>query len=40
VPGQDTPFFVHSQSRKDIPPDGMVGLGWRPDNAIILEDTP
>jgi len=40
VPGQDAPFFVHSQSRKDIPPDGTVGLGWRPDNAIILEDTP
>jgi spermidine/putrescine ABC transporter ATP-binding subunit len=40
APGQDTPFFVHSQSREDIPPDGMVGLGWRPDNAIILEDTP
>ena len=40
VPGQVAPFFVHSQSRKDIPPDGTVGLGWRPDNAIILEDTP
>jgi spermidine/putrescine ABC transporter ATP-binding subunit len=40
VPGQDAPFFVYSQSRKDIPADGMVGLGWRPDNAIILEDTP
>jgi putative spermidine/putrescine transport system ATP-binding protein len=39
-PGQDVPFFVYSQSRKDIPPDGMVGLGWQPDNAIILEDTP
>jgi putative spermidine/putrescine transport system ATP-binding protein len=39
VPGQDAPFFVYSQSRKDIPADGMVGLGWRPDNAIILEDT-
>jgi putative spermidine/putrescine transport system ATP-binding protein len=40
VPGQDAPFFVYSQSRMDIPADGMVGLGWRPDNAIILEDTP
>jgi putative spermidine/putrescine transport system ATP-binding protein len=40
VPGQDAPFFVYSQSCKDIPADGMVGLGWRPDNAIILEDTP
>jgi putative spermidine/putrescine transport system ATP-binding protein len=40
VPGQDAPFFVYSQSRKDIPADGIVGLGWRPDNAIILEDTP
>jgi putative spermidine/putrescine transport system ATP-binding protein len=40
VPGQDAPFFAYSQSRKDIPADGMVGLGWRPDNAIILEDTP
>jgi putative spermidine/putrescine transport system ATP-binding protein len=40
VAGQDAPFFVHSQSRKDIPADGIVGLGWRPDNAIILEDTP
>jgi spermidine/putrescine ABC transporter ATP-binding subunit len=40
VPGQDAPFFVYSQSRKDISADGMVGLGWRPDNAIILEDTP
>lgn len=40
VSGQDTPFFAYSQSRKDIPADGMVGLGWRPDNAIVLEDTP
>jgi spermidine/putrescine ABC transporter ATP-binding subunit len=40
VPGQDAPFFVYSPSRKDIPADGMVGLAWRPDNAIILEDTP
>jgi putative spermidine/putrescine transport system ATP-binding protein len=40
VPGQDAPFFVYSQSRKDIPADGMVGLGWRPHNAIILEDAP
>lgn len=40
VPGQDVPFFVYSQGRKDIPADGMVGLGWQPDNAIILEDAP
>jgi putative spermidine/putrescine transport system ATP-binding protein len=40
VPGQDAPFFVYSQSRKDIPADGMVGLSWQPDNAIILEDAP
>ena len=40
VPGQDAPFFAYSQSRKDIPADGRVGLGWQPDNAIILEDAP
>ena len=40
VPGQDAPFFVYSQSRKEIPADGMVGLSWQPDNAIILEDAP
>jgi putative spermidine/putrescine transport system ATP-binding protein len=40
VPGQDVPFFVYSQSRKDIPADGMVGVGWQPHNAIILEDKP
>jgi putative spermidine/putrescine transport system ATP-binding protein len=40
VPGQDAPFFLYSQRRKDIPADGMVGLGWQPDNAIILEDAP
>jgi putative spermidine/putrescine transport system ATP-binding protein len=40
VSGQDAPFFVYSQSRKDIPADGIVGLGWQPDNAIILEDAP
>ena len=27
------------QSRKDIPADGRVGLGWQPDNAIILGRT-
>jgi ABC-type Fe3+/spermidine/putrescine transport system ATPase subunit len=40
VPGQDAPFFAYSQNRKDIPADGKVGLGWQPDNAIVLEDTP
>jgi spermidine/putrescine ABC transporter ATP-binding subunit len=40
VPGQDAPFFLYSQTRKDIPADGVVGLGWQPDNAIILEDAP
>ena len=40
VPGQEAPFFLYSQGRKDIPADGMVGLGWQPDNAIILEDAP
>jgi putative spermidine/putrescine transport system ATP-binding protein len=40
VPGQDAPFFAYSQSREDIPADGMVGLGWQPDNAVILEDAP
>jgi putative spermidine/putrescine transport system ATP-binding protein len=40
VHGQDRPFFHYSQTRKDIPADGMVGLGWQPDNAIVLEDRP
>jgi putative spermidine/putrescine transport system ATP-binding protein len=38
VRGQDVPFFLYSQARKDIPPDGQVGLCWQPDSAIILED--
>ena len=38
VRGQDVPFFLYSQARKDIPPDGRVGLCWQPDSAIVLED--
>jgi putative spermidine/putrescine transport system ATP-binding protein len=38
VRGQDVPFFLYSQARKDIPSDGKVGLCWQPDSAIILED--
>jgi putative spermidine/putrescine transport system ATP-binding protein len=38
VRGQDVPFFLYSQVRKDIPPDGRVGLCWQPDGAIVLED--
>jgi putative spermidine/putrescine transport system ATP-binding protein len=40
VAGQEAPFFLYSQGRKDIPSDGKVGLCWQPDSAIILEDAP
>jgi len=38
ISGQDEPIFVYAQSRQDVPADGLVGLGWPPESAILLGD--
>ena len=40
APGQDRPIFLYSQTREPIPTDGLVGLTWPPDSAVILADEP
>jgi spermidine/putrescine ABC transporter ATP-binding subunit len=36
APGQDRPIFLYSQTREPIPADGLVGLTWPPDSAVML----
>ncbi|WP_375457728.1 ABC transporter ATP-binding protein [uncultured Enterovirga sp.] len=38
--GRDAPIFAYSQRRQEIPADGIVGLRWRPDGAVVLQDAP
>jgi putative spermidine/putrescine transport system ATP-binding protein len=36
--GHDQPIFVYSQSRQSVGEDGVVGLSWAPESAVILQD--
>ncbi|MFE1599220.1 ABC transporter ATP-binding protein [Methylobacterium sp. ID0610] len=40
VPGQDGPVFAYAQAREAVPADGLVGLTWPAEGAIILQDAP
>ncbi|HVY15015.1 MAG TPA: ABC transporter ATP-binding protein [Rhodopila sp.] len=38
LPNQEQPLFVYTQKREAVPDDGIVGLTWAPDSAVILEE--
>jgi putative spermidine/putrescine transport system ATP-binding protein len=38
LPGQSTPVFAYRQTRLASPPDGMIGLSWPADGAVLLAD--
>ncbi|MDB5511852.1 MAG: spermidine/putrescine transporter ATPase [Enterovirga sp.] len=40
VAGQDEPVFIYTQSRATVPADGMVGLSWSAQSAILLGERP
>ena len=37
---KDTPMFAYRLDRAEVPPDGLVGLDWPADCAVLLRDTP
>ena len=40
APGQDAPLFAYTPTRVEIGPDGVVGLSWQPENAVVLQADP
>jgi ABC-type Fe3+/spermidine/putrescine transport system ATPase subunit len=38
VSGRDEPVFVYANAREELPEDGIVGLTWPSEYAIVLED--
>ena len=36
----DTPMFAYRLDKADVPPDGIVGLDWPADCAVLLKDAP
>jgi spermidine/putrescine ABC transporter ATP-binding subunit len=40
MPAQEQPLFVYSQQRQPLGAGDLVGLSWRAESAVVLQDTP
>jgi putative spermidine/putrescine transport system ATP-binding protein len=40
IEGQDGLMFAYSHAAFDVPADGVVGIGWPDEGAVLLEDAP